>query len=72
MTKGDDSGREAGARNLVFLRTKWLQAAMKGTLCVRRLRLRRESVLPWCSATCGCSCVRSYRVLWNLCLQIPV
>ena len=31
-------GEEAGARNLVF-RLKWLQPAMKGTLCVRRLRL---------------------------------
>ena len=26
-----------GARSLVFFRVKWLQAAMKGTLCVRRL-----------------------------------
>ena len=33
-------GEEAGARNLVFFRVKWLQAAMKGTSCVRRLRLR--------------------------------
>ena len=26
-----------GARSLVFFHVKWLQAAMKGTLCVRRL-----------------------------------
>ena len=31
-------GEEAGARNLVFFRVKWLQPAMKGTSCVRRLR----------------------------------
>ena len=31
---------EAGARSLVFFRVKWLQPAMKGTSCVRRLRLR--------------------------------
>ena len=31
---------EAGARNLVFFRVKWLQPAMKGTSSVRRLRLR--------------------------------
>ena len=31
---------ETGARNLVFFRAKWLQAAMKGTLCVRRVRVR--------------------------------
>ena len=33
-------GEEAGARNLAFFRVKWLQPAMKGTSCVRRLRLR--------------------------------
>ena len=32
-------GEEAGARNLVFFRVKWLQATMKGTSCVRRVRL---------------------------------
>ena len=32
-------GEEAGARNLVFFRIKWLQATMKGTSCVRRVRL---------------------------------
>ena len=29
-------GEEAGARNLVFFREKWLQPTMKGTSCVRR------------------------------------
>ena len=32
-------GEEAGARNRVFFRVKWLQPAMKGTSCVRRVRL---------------------------------
>ena len=27
-------GEKAGARNRVFFRVKWLQPAMKGTLCV--------------------------------------
>ena len=31
---------KAGARNLVCFRVKWLQPAMKGTSCVRRLRVR--------------------------------
>ena len=33
---GLSCGEEAGARNLVFFRIKWLQPTMKGTLCVRR------------------------------------
>ena len=47
-------GEEAGARNLVFFRVKWLQATMKGTSCVRRVRLRSfrtRLVPPLCSAT---------------------
>ena len=32
-------GEEAGARNRVFFRVKWLQPAMKATSSVRRLRL---------------------------------
>ena len=31
---------KAGARNRVFFRVKWLRPAMKGTSCVRRVRLR--------------------------------
>ena len=30
-------GEEAGARNLVFFRVKWLQATMKGTSCVTKV-----------------------------------
>ena len=39
MLHGLCFGEEAGARNLVFFRVKWLQATMKGTLSVRRVRL---------------------------------
>ena len=75
-------GEEAGARNLVFFRVKWLQPAMKGTSCVRRLRFgsfRVQSVPPMCFATSGCSCVRSsMRFLtlwwqiahWNGCMNV--
>ena len=49
-----------GARNLVFFRAKWLQPAMKGTSCVRRLRLRSfgffyvfcSNVVPVCIVLC--------------------
>ena len=67
---------EAGARNLVFFRVKWLQATMKGTSSVRRLRLGSVGrfFLPQCNGGFKllwvCLCVRSYRVFWNLCLQI--
>ena len=40
MLHGLCLGEEAGARNFVYFRVKWLQAAMKGTSCVRRVRLR--------------------------------
>ena len=69
---------EAEARNLVFFRVKWLQPAMKGTSSVRRLRLRSVCLffLPHCNGGCKllwvCLCVRSYRVFWNLCLQIAL
>ena len=33
MLHGLCFGEEAGARNLVFFRVKWLQAAMKRTSC---------------------------------------
>ena len=45
---------EPGARNLVFFRVKWLRPAMKGTSCVRRVRVR-----SLCFATSGCFCVRN-------------
>ena len=70
MLHGLCVGEEAGARNLVFFRVKWLQPAMKGTSSVRRLRFgsfRVQSVPPMCFATSGCSCVRSsmrFLTLW--------
>ena len=63
-------GEDAGVRNLGFFRVKWLQATMKGTSCVRRLRFgsfRVQSVPPMCFATSGCSCLRSsmrFLTLW--------
>ena len=59
-------GEEAGARNLVFFRVKWLQPAMKGTSSVRRLRLRSfcARIFPlMCFVTSGCSCVRSFHAV---------
>ena len=72
MLHGLCCGEEAGARNLVFFRVKWLQPAMKGTscVCVRRLRFgsfRVQSVPPLGFAMNGCSCVRSsmrFLTLW--------
>ena len=70
MLHGLCCGEEAGARNLVLFRVKWLQPAMKGTSCVRRLRFgsfRVQSVPPMDFATSGCSCVRSsmrFLTLW--------
>ena len=68
-------GEEAGARNLVFFRVKWLQATMKGTSSVRRVRLRSflsRIVPPMCFATSGCSCVRSSMRFLKLWLQIAL
>ena len=78
MLQGLCFGEEAGARNLVFFRVKWLQPAMKGTSSVRRLRLRSvcRFFLPQCNGGFKllwvCLCVRIYRVFWNLWLQIPL
>ena len=75
MLHGLSCGEEAGARNLVFFRVKCLQAAMKGTSCVRRLRFgsfRGQSVPPLCSAMSGCSCVHSSMRFLHLCLQIAL
>ena len=75
MLHGLCFGEEAGARNLVFFRVKWLQPAMKGTSCVRRLRFgsfRGQSVPPLCSGTSGCSCVRSSMRFLTLWLQIAL
>ena len=69
-------GEEAGARNRVFFRVKWLQPAMKGTSSVRRLRLRSfhaRIVPPMCFATSGCVCVRSsmrfLKLWWQIALE---
>ena len=78
MLQGLCFGEEAGARNLVFFRVKWLQPAMKGTSSVRRVRLRSVCLffLPHCNGGFKllwvCLCVRSYRVFWNLFLQIAL
>ena len=75
MLHGLCFGEEAGTRNLAFFRVKWLQPAMKGTSCVRRLRLRSfwtRLVPPLCSATSGCSCVRSSMRFLKLWLQIAL
>ena len=62
---------EAGAQNLVFFRVKWLQPVMKGTSCVRRLRLRSfGSFYVFCNN--GCSCVRSSMRFLKLWLQIAL
>ena len=38
MLHGACIGEEAGAWGLPFFRVKWLQAAVKGSLCVRQVR----------------------------------
>ena len=75
MLHGLCFGEEAGARNRVFFRVKWLQPAMKGTSSVRRLRLgsfRTRLVPSMCFATSGCSCVRSSMRFLKLWLQIAL
>ena len=75
MLHGPCFGEEAGARNPVFFRIKLLQAAMKGTSCVRRVRLRsfRTRLVPsMCFATRGCSCVRSSMRFLKLWVQIAL
>ena len=76
MLHGLCCAEEAGARNLVFFRVKWLQATMKGTSSVRRLRLRSfhaRIVPPMCFATSGCVCVRSsmrfLKLWWQIALE---
>ena len=72
MLHGLCFGEEAGARNLVFFRVKWLQPAKKGTSSVRRVRLgsfHARIVPPMCFATSGCSCVRSSMRFLNLWLH---
>ena len=81
MLHGLCFGEEAGARNLVFFRVKWLQATMKGTSSVRRLRLRSfrtrlvpsmwfaTMVVPVCVVLCvswSCGCWSH----WNGCVNV--
>ena len=67
-------GEEAGARNLVFFRVKWLQPAMKGTsMYLVRARVRLGSFgsfYVFCNN--GCSCVRSSMRFLKLWLQIAL
>jgi len=70
MLHGLCFGEEAGARNLLFFRVKWLQATMKGTSRVRRVRLRSV-----CLFFAGPHCGGGFKLLWvfwNLWLQIAV
>ena len=81
MLHGLCFGEEAGARNLVFFRVKWLQATMKGTSCVRRLRLRSfrtrlvppmcfaRILAPVCVVLCV-SCSSGCRSHWNGCMNV--
>ena len=64
MLHGLCFGEEAGERKLAFFRVKWLQAAMKGTSRVRRVRLRSVSFFVCGTVTvasscfgCACACV---------------
>ena len=78
MLHGLCFGEEAGARNCVFFRVEWLQPAMKGTSCVRRVRLGsfwfllcvlQWVVVPVCVVLCVswiCGC-RSH---WNGCMIV--
>ena len=71
MLHGLCFGEEAGARNLVFFRVKWLQPAMKATSSVRRLRLGSfGSFYVFCNN--ACSCVRSSMRFLTLWCQIAL
>ena len=71
MLHGLCVGEEAGARNLVFFRVKWLQPAMKATSFVRRLRLGSfGSFYAFCNN--ACSCVGSSMRFLKLWLQIAL
>ena len=77
MLHGLCFGEEAGARNLVFFRVKWLQATMEGTSCAAvAAAVGLPFFLPQCNGGCKLLwvwlCVRSYKVFWNLRLQIAV
>ena len=63
-------GGSRSTKPCVF-RVKWLQAAMKGTSCVRRVRLRSFGSF-YVSCNTGCSCVRSAMRFLKLWLQIAL
>ena len=72
MLHGLCFGEEAGARNLVFFRVKSLQPAMKGTSCVRRLRLRSfGSFYVFCNngGSCVCSSMRFLKLWLQIALE---
>ena len=84
MLQGLCFGEEAGARNLVFFRVKWLQPARKGTSSVRRVRLRSVClffcrIVTVASSCFGCACVCvvigcfgicACRSHWNGCMML--
>ena len=67
MLHGLCVGEEAGARNIVFFRVKWLQATMKGTGVVPDAI---GSSYGFCKN--ACSCVRSSVRFLKLWLQIAL
>ena len=77
MLHGLCFGEEAGARNLVFFRVKWLQPAMKGTSSVRGrfcrelflLCVLQQVVVPVCVVLCvswSCGCWSH----WHGCMNV--
>ena len=79
MLQGLCFGEEAGARNLVFFRVKVAAGDDERYLvCAAGAAAVGLSFffLPQCNGGLKllwvCLCVRSYRVFWNLCLQIAL
>ena len=66
MLRGVCCGEEAGARNLVFFRVKWLQATM--TVAAGVVLCTNRSSYVFCKN--ACSCVRSSMRFLQLWLQI--
>ena len=76
MLHGLCFGEEAGARNRVFFRVKWLQATMKGTYVCAAVA---AAVVPdaigsfYVFCNNGCSCVRSSDMRFlKLCLLLAL
>ena len=64
MLHGLCFGEEDGARNLVFFRVKWLQAAMKGTSCVRWVRLSSSVFCnKWLRQSCDSDLSADFSIL---------